>query len=690
MKKAVFYIDVFEDWFVDLPETVSPSRTRDYRYYAERFASSAYTLTRASQSISDEVLRELAQSASFVTVATSGCFDGRREQILVDQFDAIQQLAAEHPGVFNTLMWGESETHIYRELPPSATPRDAYRQYKKACFEYGAGCRGDTVRHCLDDIEQYDVRDFFEAVYGGKAAAGFEILTDPDKVWGIHPHLEWGADGIIFERSGWNDNFQVAIAFLRGASRQYDKPWTIEISPWGGSHTYGRGPTTYDQEGRHVTGITASLTFFAWVSAMVSGSALVRQQAQECTLFGLRNPTIGGSSNCDTSGGSMPIGDSFRKQDPGTTGAELSPVGEYAVRLAELNRRPDFDIGESITPVAIMVELWHGWDASVYIDDNCVWGGSVPLARGDRMMYELFEVFFPGYRKAGRMTDPTFNPSLPFSNEREMMAMLADGMDMRPFESGIFVPSPLGDSFDVVTDGIDDRKLAGYPMVILGGRLSLSPANLGRFKKYVQQGGRLFLHTQGIGYATGDDEYQKELRDFLGVEWVSEYAQGFSKTTMVTSGRAFDEVRYEYTRVRLEGARAVAMNGQDDPLVTRNEFGKGEVYLGTAHHHLSLTGKSMLKGVAAALEACIEPLLPVRIEGQPVEYQVNKTENGHLVAVYNWNSTPWTGDVILNRSVKGDKVVELFSDREIAFDKDASDDRFTANVAPYDICLYAL
>ena len=119
---------------------------------------------------------------------------------------------------------------------------------------------------------------------------------------------------------------------------------------------------------------------------------------------------------------------------------------------------------------------------------------------------------------------------------------------------------------------------------------------------------------------------------------MSEYAQGFSKTTMVPSGRAFDEVRYEYTRVRLEGARAVAMNGQDDPLVTRNEFGKGEVYLGTAHHHLSLTGKSMLKGVAAALEACIEPLLPVRIEGQPVEYQVNKTENGHLVAT-GWRKT---------------------------------------------------
>jgi hypothetical protein len=254
------------------------------------------------------------------------------------------------------------------------------------------------------------------------------------------------------------------------------------------------------------------------------------------------------------------------------------------------------------------------------------------------------------------------------------------------------VPSPFGDSFDVVTDSIDERKLAGYPLVILGGRLSLSPANLDKFKKYVQQGGKLFVHTQGIGYrdAGADEVYKEQLRDFLGVEWVSDYAQGFSKTTMATSGREFDEVRYEYTRVRMESAEAVAMNGQEDPLVTRNAFGKGEVYLGTAHHHLSLTGKSMLKGVVAVLDEVIEPLLPVRIEGPPVGYQVNRTDNGYLIAVYNWNSAPWTGDVILNPSATNDEVVELFSGRTIVSRKEGGKRRFATDVPVYDIRLYRI
>ena len=692
MKKAVFYIDVFEDWFVDLPEKISNTRTRDYRYYEKYFASSAYTFTTASKLIPIEALASLIGKADFVTVATSGNFDGRREKLLVEEFERIQQLATKHPGILNTLIWGESETHIYRELPPSATPLEAFIKYKKACFNYGAGCRADKIKPLLENIEKHSVRDFAEAVYGGTFSEGFEILTDPDKVWGIHPHLEWGADGIIFERSGWNDNYQVAIAFLRGAARQYGKHWTIEMSPWGGSHNFGRGPTTYDENGKHVAGITASLTFFSWVKAMVSGSKVVREQAQECTFFNLKNPTLFGKiSNCDTlEMEKIPIGASFRRKDPGIAGAVLSPVGEYAVKLAELNRREDFDLGEPIAPVAVMVELWHGWDASVWVDDNCVWGGSVPMQRGDRMMYELFEVFFPGYRLAGRMLDPAYNPDIPFSNEREMMQMLYDGMDMRPFERGIFVPSPFGDSFGVVTDGIDDKKLSEYPLVILAGRLSLNPANLDKFENYVKRGGKLFLHSYGLSlYDEGvDDNYKNRLWKFLGIGIVSDYAQGFSKTTVAASGQQFDEVNYEYTEIQLEGATAVAMNGQGDPLVTKNQFGKGEVYLGTAHHHLSLTAKSMLKGVAAVLADVINPLLPVRIEGSPIQYQINKTDNGYLIAVYNWSPAPWTGKLIL-KDCHGDyQVIEQFSENKIAARKIGGETIIDSEVPPYDIRLY--
>ena len=691
MTDCILAIDATEQWFTDLPNEVDPARTRDHRFYADRFATSGFHLTTRQDVISPEALARLAQQYPHVMVALTAGFDGEKEKILLVHTEVVNELARRFPGVLCLGILGESETHVYHTQPPSATPREAYLEYKRACFRYQGGQRRERVEPLVDRIEQATVRDLVHAVYGTEMDPGLHVLTGPDKVWGVHPHLAWGADGVWLERSGWNSNVQIAISFLRGAARQFGKRWGLDMSPWGGSHTCGRGPTTYDQDGRHVAGVSASLHWFTWWSALLAGADFIKQQAAEVTFYRFPNPTRFGPSNGDTDRSGFPLADNHRCDDPGARGAPLSPVGTYASRLAELVRDPGFDRGHPVVPVALMTELWHGWDGSMFTRERCVWGGAVPIERGDRMMGALFRVLVPGHENAGRMTDPTFNPDVPFASDHEMMAMMYDGMDMRAFERGLFVPTPLGDSFDVVTDDVGLDVLREYALVILAGRLALTPERLPTLRAYVEGGGTLVVHSRGVGLSGSDtpESYRQEVAGLLGVGVVKGYLPGFHPTTLVDTGVVVNEGKYEYVLVELDGARPLAVGENDHPIVTSHTVGRGQVVFSTPYHHLTLTGSDLLGGIKRVLHDLIQPLVPVRIAGEPIQFQVNRTDGGYLVALYNWRPTAWTGTVRLPGTRPGrGRVKELLRRSETPLRARDNHLTFSAGVPPYEVSLY--
>ena len=88
---------------------------------------------------------------------------------------------------------------------------------------------------------------------------------------------EWGASAVGLE-VGENIGFtQSKFAFARGASRQWNIPWTVQVSPWFGPSVTTRG--ALQKEGNLTRGLDAghSLSLYKrlWLHAWFAGAAMV-------------------------------------------------------------------------------------------------------------------------------------------------------------------------------------------------------------------------------------------------------------------------------------------------------------------------------------------------------------------------------------------------------------------------------
>ena len=88
---------------------------------------------------------------------------------------------------------------------------------------------------------------------------------------------EWGARCIGLE-VGENIAFtQSKIAFARGASRRWLRPWSSQVSPWFAGSCTTRGPLRL--EGKYARGLDAghSLSFYVrlWLHSWFAGAAMV-------------------------------------------------------------------------------------------------------------------------------------------------------------------------------------------------------------------------------------------------------------------------------------------------------------------------------------------------------------------------------------------------------------------------------
>jgi len=290
--------------------------------------------------------------------------------------------------------------------------------------------------------------------------------------------------------------------------------------------------------------------------------------------------------------------------------------------------------------------------------------------------------------------DPEFNPDFCFSSEYQMMEAMYAGFDLRPFEKGFFVPTPFGDSFDVITPHVAPEVLARYPLLILAGRLSMTPELFPLIRQYTEQGGTVILHSKGLGL---DDpkvtsEYKDEIERFVGIKILGEYQPGFSPTLLTASNESFPEGKYEYMPVSATTAGMVAVNQEKPsyPIVTENAVGRGKALFCTPYHHLTLTGRDLLKGVKAALKAAVKPLIPVAIIGHPLYFQANKLKDGYLIALYNWDAIPWEGTVRLSAALENPQVSELFSFDQPTAAQAHGVIEFKAKVDKYQVALYRI
>lgn len=352
--------------------------------------------------------------------------------------------AMDQAGVFTAVQLGEWGYYFHNLSCAESWWRDNF------------GKDFDTYKHLMKPagLAGYDRRpvskaECYEVLKDYFACRSRDLLGRVISVTG-HSHYEsyaaeWGARCIGLE-VGENIAFtQSKLAFARGASRQWQKPWSVQVSPWFGGACTCSGPLR--TEGGVARGLDAghSLSFYErmWLHSWFAGAALVTPENSIASFF--EKPEAPWSLTSH-----------------GQKGAEVFAFMQQHTR------------GIPYTPVAIVLDHLAGYNG--YMDKP--WGILTPTA-GDRELRDLFDhQLFPGSDHIHKNPFPA-NPELSYLR-----------------------PTPYGEIFDVLLTSVPPDFLPSYPVILLAGDIEFTPAFLGELEKALRRGSRVLLserHRAALG-----------------------------------------------------------------------------------------------------------------------------------------------------------------------------------------------
>ncbi len=256
---------------------------------------------------------------------------------------------------------------------------------------------------------------------------------------------EWGARCIGLE-VGENIAFtQSKLAFARGASRQWRKPWSVQVSPWFSGACTTSGPLRKESGGARGLEAGHSLSFYErmWLYGWFAGAAMVTPE-NSLAIF-------------------------FEKPEAPWT---LTSHGRKAVEVFDFMQK--HDRGVPYMPMAVVLDHLAGYNA--YMDKP--WGILKPTA-GDREIRDLFDhQLFPGSDHIHAKPDPA-NP-----------------------EGSYLRPTPFGEMFDVLLTSVPPEVLPAYSVILLAGDMVFDTAFLGELEKSLRRGSRVLMssrHRESLG-----------------------------------------------------------------------------------------------------------------------------------------------------------------------------------------------
>ncbi len=344
-------------------------------------------------------------------------------------------------GVFNAIQLGEWGYHYHRLRTDPAWMKavlGADFEETKERFLMRPGSAGyetppATRRDAFDQLRRYFLWH--------RQAKGGRVIS----VTG-HSHYEcyaaeWGASVVGLE-VGENIGFtQSKFAFARGAARQWNLPWTVQMSPWFGPAVTTRGPL--DTNGPTATGLDAghslSLCLRVWRHAWFAGAAMVTPENSFNSFFRTGAPPW-----------------------------DLTEHGRAATNAFAFMR--SHDRGNPHTPLLVVLDHLAGYNAYTGLS----WG-TLPRTAADHEVADLLEVqLFDGPR---RLPVPG-NPPNP--------------------EAGYLRPTPHGELCDVALSTATGAFMGRYPVVLLAGDIDFTPAFLRELETAVASGSRLLLHPRHV------------------------------------------------------------------------------------------------------------------------------------------------------------------------------------------------
>jgi hypothetical protein len=399
-----------------------------------------------------------------------------------------------------------------------------------------------------------------------------------------HQFHELGAAVVGYEEDSTNVHVPMRIAFERGAARQYGGGWLNYASG-----NFGDACNYFTQDPVVPRGAKA---WFHSKYAVTDGVSIAWYRR----LYYLNY--LGGASAIYWE---QNLGNQWILPGPGTHPIQLSPFGRATEDFqAFVDRLPDR--GEPVAPVALLLSYGNGYERNNY---KCKMLDVFPESRADLELRELFNVcWYPSGVVEGQPAAP----------------------DVQSMPNGAY-----GNIFDVLVDRPSRaRAILDYPVVWAAGDVDLAAFGAGTLDEYVRRGGTLVVNVEAARALP---------REWLGVRLAGK--KRGAEEWFPEGGEVRPTTPYEVAEADLDGAQALAWAAPKVPLITRKQVGAGTVVLTLVPRMLGQDERAhpalpyLMNGITAGL-------LPVEVRlpdgsrpGGEVMYQVNRTKDGYLVALFN-------------------------------------------------------
>jgi hypothetical protein len=372
--------------------------------------------------------------------------DGGRMQVkggtsVLNNADEEALRVMDRAGVFSAIQLGEWGYHFHRLQSDEGWWKEVLgtdyeskvKEFIKPAAQRGYDPLPRSRRECYDQV-----RDYF--LWHRQTKGGRLISVTGNSHYEAYA-AEWGANVLGLE-VGENIPFtQSKFAFARGASRQWNLPWSVQMSPWFGDAVTTRGPL--NTNGTVASGLNAghslSLDLRMWRHAWFAGAALVTPENSISIFF-----------------------------EESKSPWKLTSHGEAAAKAFQFMR--SHNRGTPYTPLLVVLDHLAGY--APYHD--LTWG-ILPRTPGDQEIFDLLERQL--YFSPKRLAVPG-NPSNP--------------------EAGYLHPTPQGELCDVMLSTVPGSIMRRYPVILLAGDVEFSKFLLHELVTAAEAGSRILLHPRHV------------------------------------------------------------------------------------------------------------------------------------------------------------------------------------------------
>lgn len=449
----------------------------------------------------------------------------------------------------------------------------------------------------------------------------------------------FGADVGLLERAiDELGDIATGIAFMRGAGRQYNRPWGIDISTW---RTAADSATTFDSRGRQTGGWSLSYLRRHMYAAYMAGAHILQIE-----------PTL-----------------SYVPHEP-----TLNPFGQMVKSFADFALRRHPQVGTPAVPMALMLDVNSGFDTKhgPYNQHNAVWYQDIAYSSGDFMIDNFLKLAYPNHWRHGT------TPGAPFSNPVGYKQFLAAGRDPRPYE-----PMPFtrwGDVFDVKLNTATLDSLRRYKVIVLMGDVVIDARLRPVLQSWVQAGGTLVVN---VRQATSADEA------LLGARLGGTYVSG-TASRWLSDNTAYTEQPFRYRTVAPVSARVLATASDGSPLITSNALGAGRVIL-TTPEYLQTTARDRLLQIGVRLfDQLNRDYAPALVYGPGAQYMFSTASGKLITTIINNSGAVWNGTISANIPSGVAAVREYTADTATRCTRAGSRVTVNGSVPAYDLRVFAI